>query len=90
MLALGDHMVWATVYGVLGLGLPQSVTHSVWCLRMGPSTECDPWCMVPQGPATVAYSAASGAAPQAPETTEGSSPFHFAKCAANQFCCLGG
>lgn len=36
MLALGDHMVWATIYGALGLGLPQCVTHSVWCLRTQP------------------------------------------------------
>lgn len=49
--------------------------HNIWCLRTGPSTVCDPQCMVPQGPATAAYSAASGAAPQAPETTESSSLF---------------
>lgn len=75
MLALGDRMVWATVYGVLGRGLPQSVTHGVWCLRA-------------QSLLLTQLRQEQCHKHQKPQRA--SSPFHFTKCAANQFCCLGG
>lgn len=45
MLKLVDHTVWSAVYGILGLSLPHGVTSQD---------------MVPEGPGTGAYSAASG------------------------------